>query len=109
LPQDEAQERTTLLRDVAEAVLIGRRIESRGQADIAHDMLAVVEAADGAQHGDGGQRGQGANAGMRDQTRRMRSLTPAGSTPIRRSPGRPWPPMEGRPLQRSGAWRSWRG
>ena len=62
LAEDKPEERTALLGNLAEPVLVGRGTEGGGQADIADDVLAVGKAADGPQHYDGGEGGHGTNA-----------------------------------------------
>ena len=44
LPEGEAEQRAALRGDVAEVIFIGGGIEGGGQADVTHDVLAVVEA-----------------------------------------------------------------
>jgi len=62
LAEDKPEERTALLGNLAEPVLVGRGPEGGGQADIADDVLAVGKAADCPQHYDGGEGGHGTNA-----------------------------------------------
>ncbi len=57
------------LGDVAEVIFISGGVQSRGQADVADHVLAVVEAGHGPQDDDGGQGRQGPDAGVGDEAR----------------------------------------
>ena len=67
LAEDPAEQRAALFGDMAEAVLVGGSMETGGQAHIAHDVLGVGEARDGAEDDHRGERRQRADAGMREQ------------------------------------------
>jgi len=57
LAQDESEQGTALLGDLAEAAGVGGGVDGRGQAGIADDVLAPWEAADGPEDEHGGERG----------------------------------------------------
>ena len=56
-----------MLGDFAEVLRVGRGVDRRRQADVAHDVLPIRESRDGAEDEDGGQRGQWSDARMREQ------------------------------------------
>jgi len=55
LAEHPAEQRAALFGDMAESILIGGGIEARGQAHVAHDVLGVGEAGDGAEDDNGGE------------------------------------------------------
>src|SRR5262245_25650514 len=67
LAEDPAEERVALLGDLAEALFVGGGVDGRGQADVTHDVLAVREAWERAQHQHGGERRQRTHPGMGEQ------------------------------------------
>jgi hypothetical protein len=56
-----------LLGDLPESLFICGRLDGRGEADVADDVLAVGEASDGAQGKNGRQRGQGTDPRVGEQ------------------------------------------
>jgi hypothetical protein len=67
LTEDPAEECAALLGDLAEMMFVGRRVNGRRQADVAHDMFAVWEARDRPEDKDRGECGERTDAGMRQQ------------------------------------------
>jgi hypothetical protein len=59
LAQHPAEQGVALLGDLAEALFVGGRVDRGGQADIAHDMLTIGEAREGAQDEHDGERSAG--------------------------------------------------
>ena len=62
-----AEQGVALLGDLAESLFVGGRVDRGGQTDVAHDMLTIGEAREGAQDEHGGERRQGADSRMREQ------------------------------------------
>ena len=65
--EDPAELGAALFGDMAEAILVGGGVKAGGQAHIAHDVLGVGEARDGAEDDPRGESRQRADAGMRKE------------------------------------------